>query len=162
MEQIAVREKGALETIAGVKAVLSPRNVYFVEIRPWIIGMVCPADRQEVAQVGEEPAQCSRRSRSPGSVPESQRDERRPPDAIHHGDRFGRRRSTRPPCSKGIGVEHRQFTGKSNDTAAAAKVLAHASRRQADADGDRRDPGRTAVRIRRAGRRRWCPGPSRC
>lgn len=49
MDQLAVREKGAVETIAGAQAVLSPRNLYFVEIRPWIIGMVCPADRQEVA-----------------------------------------------------------------------------------------------------------------
>jgi hypothetical protein len=49
MDQLAVREKGAVETIAGAQAVLSPRNVYFVELRPWIIGMVCPADRQEVA-----------------------------------------------------------------------------------------------------------------
>jgi hypothetical protein len=50
MEQIAVREKGAVEDIAGALAVLSPRNVYFVEIQPWIIGMTSPADRQEVAK----------------------------------------------------------------------------------------------------------------
>ncbi len=50
MEQIAVREKGAVEDIAGAVAVLSPRNVYFVEIRPWIIGMVSPADRQDAAK----------------------------------------------------------------------------------------------------------------
>jgi hypothetical protein len=50
MEQLASREKGALENIAGAQAVLSPRNVYFVELRPWIVGMVCPADRQEVAK----------------------------------------------------------------------------------------------------------------
>ena len=50
MEQLAVREKGALETIAGAQAVLSPRNLYFVEIRPWVIGMSYPADRQEVAK----------------------------------------------------------------------------------------------------------------
>jgi hypothetical protein len=50
MDQLAVREKGAVETISGAAAVLSPRNVYFVEIRPWIIGMVYPADRQDVAK----------------------------------------------------------------------------------------------------------------
>jgi hypothetical protein len=50
MEQLAVRDKGAPETIAGVQAVLSPRNLYFVEIRPWIIGMMKPADRQGVAK----------------------------------------------------------------------------------------------------------------
>jgi hypothetical protein len=50
MDQLAAREKGALENIAGAQAVLSPRNVYFVEIRPWIIGMISPADRQEVAK----------------------------------------------------------------------------------------------------------------
>jgi hypothetical protein len=50
MEQLAMREKGAVENIAGAQAVLSPRNLYFVEIRPWIIGMSSPADRQEVAQ----------------------------------------------------------------------------------------------------------------
>jgi hypothetical protein len=50
MEQLAAREKGAVEDVAGAQAVLSPRNVYFVEIRPWIIGMMCPADRQEVAK----------------------------------------------------------------------------------------------------------------
>jgi hypothetical protein len=49
MDELAVRERGAVETIAGAQAVLSPRNVYFVEFRPWIIGMVSPADRQEVA-----------------------------------------------------------------------------------------------------------------
>ena len=42
--------KRALETIAGAQAVLSPRNLYFVEIRPWVIGMSYPADRQEVAK----------------------------------------------------------------------------------------------------------------
>jgi hypothetical protein len=50
MDQLAAREKGALEDIAGAQAVLSPRNVYFVEIRPWIIGMMYPADRQEVGK----------------------------------------------------------------------------------------------------------------
>ena len=69
MEQLAAREKGAVETIAGAKAVLSPRNVYFVEIRPWIIGMIYPADRQEVAKWVQGHAQRSRRSRSARSVP---------------------------------------------------------------------------------------------
>jgi hypothetical protein len=50
MEQLAIREKGALETIAGAQAVLSPRNVYFVEVRPWIIGMMAPADRHELSK----------------------------------------------------------------------------------------------------------------
>jgi hypothetical protein len=50
MEQLALREKGALETIAGTQAVLSPRNVYFVEIRPWLIGLMYPADRQDLAK----------------------------------------------------------------------------------------------------------------
>src|SRR5205807_6799289 len=43
MDQLAAREKGAVETVAGAPAVLSPRNVYFVELRPWIVGMIYPA-----------------------------------------------------------------------------------------------------------------------
>lgn len=50
MAQIAEREKGALDTIAGAPAVLSARNAYFVELRPWIVGMMFPADRQELGQ----------------------------------------------------------------------------------------------------------------
>jgi hypothetical protein len=50
IEQIAAREKGAVDNIAGSPAVLSPRNVFFVNVnRPFIIGMVSPADRQEAA-----------------------------------------------------------------------------------------------------------------
>jgi hypothetical protein len=50
MAEIARREKGALDTVAGAEAVLSPRNAYFVALRPpWVIGMMAPADRQELA-----------------------------------------------------------------------------------------------------------------
>jgi hypothetical protein len=50
MEGLAQREKGAIDIVAGATAVLSPRNVYFVEFRPWIVGMLEPANRQDLAQ----------------------------------------------------------------------------------------------------------------
>src|SRR4051812_37557664 len=51
IEQIAQREKGAVETVAGAPAVLSLRNAYFVEIQPpLVLGMMHPADRQELGR----------------------------------------------------------------------------------------------------------------
>jgi hypothetical protein len=50
MDELARREKGARDTVAGAEAVLSPRNAYFFDIRPWTVGMQHPADRQDLAQ----------------------------------------------------------------------------------------------------------------
>jgi hypothetical protein len=50
MDQIAEREKGAVDTVAGAAAVLSARNAYFVELRAGILGMMYPADRQELGR----------------------------------------------------------------------------------------------------------------
>ena len=50
MEDLAVREQGAVDTIGGLPAVLSPRNAYFVEFRPWTVGMIAPANRQDATQ----------------------------------------------------------------------------------------------------------------
>ena len=50
MDDLTVREMGARDTIVNAPAVLSPRNAYFIELRPWTIGMVAPANRQEAAQ----------------------------------------------------------------------------------------------------------------
>lgn len=50
MEDLAKREAGAVETLAGATAVLSPRNVYFASIAPFTVGMMYPANRQEAAK----------------------------------------------------------------------------------------------------------------
>lgn len=50
MEDLAKREAGAVETLAGAQAVLSPRNVYFASIAPFTVGMMYPANRQEAAK----------------------------------------------------------------------------------------------------------------
>jgi hypothetical protein len=50
MDELAVRERGARDSLPFAEAVLSPRNAYFMELRPWTIGMVAPANRQEAVQ----------------------------------------------------------------------------------------------------------------
>lgn len=50
MEDLAAREQGAVDTIGGLPAVLSPRNAYFVDFRPWTVGMITPANRQDATQ----------------------------------------------------------------------------------------------------------------
>lgn len=47
---IAKHELAPLENIAGHQAVLSPRNVYFVQLDPGLIGAVQPANRQAVSR----------------------------------------------------------------------------------------------------------------
>jgi hypothetical protein len=50
MDELAAREMGARDTLAGAEAVLSPRNAYFVSLRPWTVGMIAPANRQDACQ----------------------------------------------------------------------------------------------------------------
>lgn len=50
MDDLAAREQGAVDTIGGLPAVLSPRNAYFVEFRAWTFGLIAPANRQDATQ----------------------------------------------------------------------------------------------------------------
>jgi hypothetical protein len=50
MEDLAAREQGAVDTIGGLPAVLSPRNAYFIDFRPWTVGYMAPANRQDASQ----------------------------------------------------------------------------------------------------------------
>jgi hypothetical protein len=50
MENLAQREKGALDTIADFPAVLSARNAYFIQFAPQLVGMIRPAERQEASR----------------------------------------------------------------------------------------------------------------
>jgi hypothetical protein len=50
MAQIARREGSTVDKAAGQAVVRSPRNVYFVELAPRILGAMHPANRQELAR----------------------------------------------------------------------------------------------------------------
>jgi len=50
LEMIARSEKGALETLAEKRAVLSPIDVYFIELESSILGAMSPANRQQAAK----------------------------------------------------------------------------------------------------------------
>lgn len=46
---LAKQERGSPDTVGGLEAVLSPRNVYFIEFTPFQVGIMRPANRQEAA-----------------------------------------------------------------------------------------------------------------
>ncbi len=50
MSEIARKEKHAADTLAGFPIVLCPRDAYFVEISPQIVGTMHPANRQQLAR----------------------------------------------------------------------------------------------------------------
>lgn len=49
MPGLAKQERGSSDTIGGLEVVLSSRNVYFVEFTPFLVGLMRPANRQELA-----------------------------------------------------------------------------------------------------------------
>src|SRR5262249_18077701 len=48
--RLAQLENGSLDRVAGQEVVLSPRDAYFVEIAPRTLGLMQPANRQELAR----------------------------------------------------------------------------------------------------------------
>jgi hypothetical protein len=50
MDEVARKEKHAVDTLAGFPVVLCPRDAYFVQIDPQVIGTLHPGNRQQLAR----------------------------------------------------------------------------------------------------------------